>query len=140
MQEKRLARLVFFFGMVFCFLWMAAGQEVSAAATQKTVRIGFSLEDNFMMEKDGHFFGSSYDYACLVAEYANWEYIYIYGDKEKLIEKFLRGEIDVMPDISYTEARAKQMLFPRLPCGRTVRRNGVLYGVFPKSSGSFKGS
>lgn len=115
MQEKRLARLVLFFGMVFCFLWMAAGQEVSAAATKKTVRLGFSLEDNFMMEKDGHFFGFSYDYARLVAEYANWEYIYIYGDKEKLLEKFLRGEIDVMPDISYTEARAKQMLFPRLP-------------------------
>ena len=51
---------------------MTAGQRAEAAATEKTVRLGFSLEDNFMMEKEGRFLGFSYDYARLVAEYANW--------------------------------------------------------------------
>jgi len=115
MQGNRLTRLVLLIGVLCSFALMTAGQRAEAAATEKTVRLGFSLEDNFMMEKEGRFLGFSYDYARLVAEYANWNYVYVYGSKEKLLEKFLRGEIDVMPGISYTEARSGQMLFPRLP-------------------------
>ncbi len=86
----------------------AAGNE------KKTVRVGWFTSDLFQEgeSEDEPKSGYSYDYLRKLADYASWEYEYVYGDWSSLYDKLCEGEIDFMAGMSKTDERESLMLFP----------------------------
>ena len=88
----------------------------------KIVRVGYFDDGKFMSGaaeceiKQGY----GYEYLQMIASHTGWKYQYVYGSWSQLYEKFLNGEIDVMPDVSYTAERTSLMEFPTEPMGHEV--------------------
>jgi len=58
-----------------------------------TVKIGFITENEVFMS------GYSYEYMQNMAFHNNWDFKYVYGDKESLKKKLINGEIDILPGL-----------------------------------------
>ena len=101
--------------LVLSIVMQAAGHV--RADDRKTVRIGWHEPPYFIKDKDGRSSGYSYDYQMKVAAYTGWEYEYVEGTWTDLFEMLKNGEIDVLSDVSYTDERAKEMLFTTVPMG-----------------------
>ena len=88
----------------------------------KVVRVGYFDDGKFMSgaAEDEIKQGYGYDYLQMIANHTGWQYQYVYGSWSQLYEKLLRGEIDVMPDVSYTSARTAIIDFPAEPMGHEV--------------------
>ena len=94
--------------------------EAGAAGKGKTVRVGW-YESSFNTKDDaGRRSGYAYEYQIKVAAYTGWNYEYVEGSWSELLDMLKKGEIDLMSDVSYTDERASQMLFPDLPMGSEV--------------------
>ena len=96
-------------------------QETKKSETQtkeqKTIRIG-SFEDTFnYVDKNGVRRGFGYELMQALAGYTGWKFEYVKCDWSNCFDKLESGEIDVMDDISYTDERAKKMLFSEEPMG-----------------------
>ena len=87
------------------------------AKEQKIIRVG-SFEDTFnYMDKNGVRRGFGYELMQALAGYTGWKFEYVKCDWSNCFDKLENGEIDVMGDISYTDERAKKMLFSEEPMG-----------------------
>jgi len=106
------------FCMLF-FLW--AGALYGAEKTpRKVVRIPYTAFERQMVVDANNrpVSGYAYDYIQTIATYAGWEVKYVPLDSfEDCAKKLIAGEVDVFYDISYTEERAKVILFPDEPMG-----------------------
>ena len=91
--------------------------EQEQQAQQKVVRVGWYESSFNKTEKSGKKSGYAYEYQLKLASYANWRFQYITGSWSELLEMLKEGDIDLMSDVSFTEERAGQMLFPDLPMG-----------------------
>jgi diguanylate cyclase (GGDEF)-like protein len=100
------------------------------------VKVGYVQSAN-MMERDdrGMKSGLGYEYLQKISYYTNWEYEYVYGEWNDILQKLIAGEIDVMAGVSKTEEREGQMLFPDYPMGA---ENYYIY-VYDSSPLSTKG-
>ena len=78
---------------------------------RKTVRVGWYEDSYHITDKNGDRSGYGYEYEQAVSAYTGWNYEYVTGDWSELIEKLQNGEIDLMSALSYTDERAKTMLF-----------------------------
>ena len=106
--------------LLLCLLLTAA--VLPAGGTQaetdgKVVRVGwyesaFNTTDGF-----GRRSGYAYEYQMKIAAYTGWKYQYVEGSWPELLQMLIRGEIDLMSDVSYTPERAEIMLFPSQPMG-----------------------
>ena len=61
--------------------------------------------------------GYAYEYQLKIAAYTGWSYEYVTGSWSELLGMLIKGDIDLMSDVSYTAERAEKMLFPELPMG-----------------------
>ena len=103
-------------GMMFLFLSCALfGAEKSP---RKVVRVAYQ-EFNRIMIVDEHntpVSGYAYDYIQTIGTYAGWDVKYVpcssFFDSVRLL---LAGKVDLIYEISYTEERAKEILFPSAP-------------------------
>ena len=91
------------------------GEEKSP---RKVVRVAYQ-EFNRVMIVDEHNLpvsGYAYDYIQTIGTYAGWDIEYVpcasFADS---VKKLLAGEADIIYEISYTEERAKAILFPKMP-------------------------
>jgi len=124
-----------FFITIVIFLALVAGcgspkpvatdefqKVVPEAPTGKIVRVGFFDDGKFMSgAADGEIKqGYGYEYLQMIAGHTGWKYKYVYGSWSQLYEKFLNGEIDIMPDVSYTDERAAKMAYPDEPMGHEI--------------------
>ena len=87
------------------------------ADRQKVVRVAWHEPPYFVADEAGRKSGYSYEYQRKVAAYTGWDYEYIEGSWSELLDKLKKGEIDLMSNVSYSEERAKDMLFTSLPMG-----------------------
>ena len=78
------------------------------AQTNKTVRIGWypapGLQDGTTPDSLS---GFNYEYLMRIAQYANWDYEFIFGDFSTLEKDLRNGTIDILGDIAKTEARMR---------------------------------
>ena len=82
-----------------------------ADETQKIIRVG-SFEDTFNYVDDhGVRRGYGYELMQALAGYTGWKFEYVKCDWSNCFDKLENGEIDIMGDISYTDDRAKEMLY-----------------------------
>ena len=98
---------------LLCLLPSAAPAETGP----KTVRVGwydtpFNYKDSF-----GRRTGYAYEYQRKIAAYTGWKYQYVEGTWPELLEMLKDGRIDLMSDISYTEARTEFLLYSNIPMG-----------------------
>ena len=79
----------------------------------RTVRLGYFDFQNYMLGAGEGTVksGFAYDLLCDVAAINHWRYEFVYGDFNVLYEQLLRGEIDILPCLVYTEERAAAHLF-----------------------------
>lgn len=107
---------------------------IFASAEAKTVRVGYYKDaGNFMegfSEADPKF-GYAYEYLQNIASYTDWKYEYVYGYWDDLFEKLQKGEIDLLPDVSYMKNREKFISYPMYSMGT---ENYYLYSNGSRSS------
>ena len=86
----------------------------------KTVRVGWLLNNQgFQTGTPGEYLsGWGYEYLQTLSYYTpGWKYEYVTGTFPELIQKLENGEIDLLPNISYTSERAEKLLFSSNPQG-----------------------
>ena len=115
-------RMKHLFSTIFIIMIMIALVPVTVSANEpsKNVRVGWYESPFNSMDETGRRSGYAYEYQMKIAAYTGWEYTYVSGSWSELMQLLVEGKIDLMSDVSYTEERAKDMLFADLPMG-TVR-------------------
>ncbi len=86
----------------------------------KTVRVGWLVNNQGF--QDGtpgeHLSGWGYDYLQTLSYYTKgWKYEYVSGTFVELMDMLEAGEIDLMPNISYSAERAQKLLYSSNPEG-----------------------
>ena len=83
----------------------------------KVVRVGWYDSSYNTMDALGRRSGYAYEYQLKIAAYTGWSYEYVSGSWSDLLRMLIEGKIDLMSDVSYTEERSKNMLFPDYSMG-----------------------
>ena len=108
------------FSMSMLFLLFGPSLFGVEKNARKVVRIAYHKNNRQMIvDKDDNLIsGYVYDYTQTIGTYARWDIDYIpcesIFDSMKLLQA---GDVDLIYEISYTEERAKEMLFPDEPMG-----------------------
>ncbi len=109
--------------MLFVLLLALAANLAAPPMTQaqenggKVVRVGWYETPLCYRDRFGRRCGLDYEYQNKISTYTGWKYEYVEDSWPNLLQKLMAGEIDLLSDVSYTEARAASMLFPSLPMG-----------------------
>lgn len=111
---KRMAAFLLCLFVVSAFLPAFA---VRADEPETTVRVGWYDSSYNTIDSLGRRSGYAYEYQLKIAAYTGWNYEYVTGSWSDLLQMLINGDIDLMSDVSYTEERADDMLFPDLPMG-----------------------
>ncbi len=94
-----------------------AAEPAITEAGKKTVRVGWYESPFCMTDAFGGRSGYAYEYQQKIAAYTGWEYEYVTTSWSKLLQMLKNGEIDLLSDVSFTEDRAKTILYSSLPMG-----------------------
>jgi signal transduction histidine kinase/ABC-type amino acid transport substrate-binding protein/ActR/RegA family two-component response regulator len=107
------------FPMFLCALFLVSNMPVQADEKHEVVKVGWYYSDYFQegMSDNERKSGYCYDYLQKVADYATWDYEYVYGTWSELLEKLENGEIDFLGGVSITQERKDTLLFPDLAMG-----------------------
>lgn len=84
----------------------------------KTVRVGWLVNNKGFQEgtPGERLSGWGYEYLQTLSYYTKgWQYEYVSGTFSELMDMLEAGEIDLMPNISYSAEREQKLLFPRTP-------------------------
>ncbi len=78
----------------------------------KVVRVGaYQNSPKIYIDDHGHVAGFWPDLLTWIAQQEDWEIQYVPGSWQENVEQLIAGEIDLMPDVAYTEARAQRLVF-----------------------------
>ena len=106
-------RIILLFGI---WLFLLSGMLFGADhGDHKVVRVPYTHFERLMMvdENNKPYSGYAFDYIQMVGTYAGWDIEYVPCDSfSDCVEKLLAGEVDLFYDLSYTEERAKVILYP----------------------------
>ncbi len=120
--KSRILILSLVFALLISLLPMT-GEIIKA--DERTIRIGYDANSNFIQEKDGIFYGYGVEYLNKIAQYTGWEYEYVKDNSwHASLEKLRTGEIDLICTAHYTEERAEEFLYSDIPLGY---ENSLLY-------------
>ena len=115
----RFRRAAMFFHMAALIL-LSVSLFGAEKGSRKVVRVAYQAFNRQMEvdEDNNPLSGYAYDYTQTVGIYAGWDIQYVpctsFYDSVRLLRA---GEVDIIYEISYTEERAKEMLFPDEPMG-----------------------
>ncbi len=87
-----------------------------SADSPLTVKVGiYNNEPKIFMDEQGNPSGFWVDIIEHIASQEGWEIQYVPGTWQECLTRLENGEIDMMPDVAYTEERAKKYEFSREP-------------------------
>jgi len=99
---KRISHIIFLSFFLFSTL----------ALSGETVKAGYVVYQGYQEGGENEYkTGFGYEYLQKLSYYAGWDFEYVYGSFNELLEKLKNGEIDIMGNVSYTPERAKDMYF-----------------------------
>ena len=105
---------------LFCMAFLVLPEVVFGNGARKTVRVAYQEFNRQMIvdEDNNPVSGYSYDYVQTIATYASWDVEFVptasFADSVRML---LAGDVDIIYEISYTEDRAKLILYPDEPMG-----------------------
>ena len=110
--------LLILFSVLFLMHSITADAKTQNS-TLKKIRVGYLTYQGYQ-EGEGNQPKSGYGYEYLqqIAYYAGWEYEYVNGSFNELLEKLKSGDIDIMGNISYTDERAQDISYAKEEQGR----------------------
>ncbi len=114
MQKPSMISKVILYILFLLFIPAATyADNNNAKSSVKTIRLGYFNFQNYMLgaEENAAKSGYAYDLLCDIAIINNWKYEFVYGDFNQLYAELLKGNIDILPCLVYTEERAKAHLF-----------------------------
>ena len=106
--------------LLVLLLALCAASPLAADAQEeapKVVRVGWYESNYCYRDRFGRRRGIDYEYQHKIATYTGWTYEYVEDSWANLLQKLMAGEIDLLGDVSYTEARTATLLYPDLPVG-----------------------
>ena len=108
---------------LFCMIVFLLSGVVFGAETskRKVVRVPCTDFERQMVldEHNRPVSGYAFEYIQTIGTYAGWDIEYVYCDSfSGSVEALLAGKVDLMYDISFTEERAKEILFPDEPMAK----------------------
>jgi signal transduction histidine kinase len=90
---------------------------VSAADPPSTIRVGiYENEPKIFTDSHGNASGFWPDVTNYIASKENWKIEWVHGTWAESLQRLENNEIDIMPDVAYTEERAAKYVF----CNETV--------------------
>lgn len=117
---KRSARLLSLL-LMLCLLCTSAW----AAGKETVIRVGWDLvpmKHEYYPAADpthgsgedvpGAYGGYEYEYLKRIAEFTGWKYKFFVGPFDELFDKLLKGEIDLMGDLSWRADRTRLLYYP----------------------------
>lgn len=107
-------RMWTFFCVLFCTIFLV---------NAKTVKVGYLKNLGNLMSgdsEDDEKYGFAYEYLQSIAAYTGWTYEYKYGFFDELYEDLLAGEIDLLPNVSYSEDKKNLVNFPDYAMGSKI--------------------
>lgn len=91
---------------------------VYAKEEENVIRIGYDANSHFIRERDGEFYGYGVEYLNKIGEYTGWKYEYIKVENwSDSFDKLRNGNIDLICTAHYTEDRAAEFLYSKIPLG-----------------------
>lgn len=108
MRVRKVFLLVICAMIVFNLIPLAVHAEEKE---KKIVRVGWYESAFHRTDEFGRKSGYGYEYQQRIATYTGWEYEYVEGSWPELFEMLVEGKLDLLSDVSYTEERAKKVLF-----------------------------
>jgi signal transduction histidine kinase len=98
--------------LCLALLWGAAFPIAVSANDPVTVRVGvYENSPKIFTDDRGNASGFWPDIIEYIASEEGWEVEYIHGTWIQCLNRLEKNEIDIMPDVSYTEARSKLYAF-----------------------------
>lgn len=88
-----------------------------AAAESVPVRAAWFEDAYNITGKNGQKSGYGYEFQQTIAAYTDWTYDYVKAGWPELLKMVQQGDVDLMAGVSYTEERAKSLLYSELPMG-----------------------
>ena len=117
-QKRKLRRYGSFFLCIAMILTLLPVSAAAAEPASKIVRAGWYEDSYNISGEHGERSGYGYEYQQSVAAYTGWAYQYVNAGWSDLLKMMQEGKLDLMSGVSYTEERAKTMLFSELPMGQ----------------------
>lgn len=119
-MKRRLSLMLAAALAVAVFLSCAATAAMAAEEETTVLRVAFPESEGFTMkDEDGSRHGLVVDYLNEIAKYTGWEYEYIDGEGDTIVEAFLDGEYDLMGGTYYSEALEAYFGYPDYSCGNS---------------------
>ena len=94
-----------------------APEQAYADSSEKVVRVGWYESAFNKTDQFGRRSGYAYEYQRKVAAYTGWTYEYVEGTWPELLQMLVKGKIDLLSDVSYTDERKDKFLYASLPMG-----------------------
>ncbi len=113
---KRMTALLLMAGILISFVVMSFPSKAQESEN-KTVRVGWFDSSYCYTDQFGRRTGLAYEYQQKLVAYTGWNYEYVDGTWPELFQMLIDGDIDILSDVSYTEDRAKKILYPGIPMG-----------------------
>ena len=86
---------------------------------EKIVKVGYYENVNFQegASEGAVKSGYAYEYFQKIATYNGWRYEYVYGSWTDIYDAFVKGDIDLLAGLGYSEDRLEIMNYPNYPMG-----------------------
>ena len=103
--------------LAFVFIFTAAFFSAAAAGQERlSVKVGaYANHPKIYMDDNGRVSGFWPDLMEDIAETENWEIEYVWGTWSDGLDHLINKEIDIMPDVAFTEKRNKLYAFSEAP-------------------------
>jgi diguanylate cyclase (GGDEF)-like protein len=92
-----------------------------ATDQEMVVRVGYDISENFQEGEQGQRkYGYGYEYLQKVSYYTGWRYEYVYGNFTDLLAMLEQDEIDLLPNLDYTQEQAETVFYSDSPEGQRM--------------------
>ena len=115
--------LISLISIITIFFTLPSATLPVQARNPQSIRVGYYLQDKYQkIDENGIYSGYSYDYLQEIAQYNNWNYIYVTGNFSECLTLLRKKKIDLMCGLDSTIDQSSYLDFSQIPMG-TVQYN-----------------
>lgn len=108
--------VVILFLLTFLIYLNNTGFLIKSESIKKVIRVGvYQNEPKIFVNSKGEPDGIWIDIIEEIAKLNNWQIEYVIGDWKSCLDNLINKKIDIMPDVAYSDERAKIYDFSKIP-------------------------